>query len=46
LALTVPVRLRVDDPSGVAPVRRVAEELADSLGFDEQHRGETAIVVT
>lgn len=43
--MNFPVRLRVDDPSGVAPARRAAEELADSLGFDEQRRGETAIVV-
>ncbi len=40
------VRLRVDDPSGVAPARRAAEELADDLGFDERRRGEVAIVVT
>ena len=44
--MIAPVRLRVDDPSGVAPVRRAAEELADDLGFDEQHKGEAAIVVT
>jgi anti-sigma regulatory factor (Ser/Thr protein kinase) len=46
MALNVPVRLRVDDRSGVAPARRAAEELADTLGFDEQRRGEVAIVVT
>ena len=46
MALSAPVRLRVDDPSGVAPVRRAAEQLADDLGFDEQLKGETAIVVT
>lgn len=46
MALSQPVRLRVDDPSGVAPARRAAEQLADSLGFDEQRRGQAAIVVT
>jgi anti-sigma regulatory factor (Ser/Thr protein kinase) len=46
MALSAPVRLRVDDPSGVAPARRAAEQLADDLGFDERRRGEAAIVVT
>ena len=46
MALSAPLRLRVDDPSGVAPVRRAVEQLADDLGFDEQGRGEAAIVVT
>jgi anti-sigma regulatory factor (Ser/Thr protein kinase) len=46
MALTVPARLRVDDPSGVAPVRRVIEQIADDLGLDEQRKGEAAIVVT
>jgi anti-sigma regulatory factor (Ser/Thr protein kinase) len=46
MALSAPVRLRVDDPSGVAPARRAAEQLADDLGLDEQRRGEVAIVVT
>jgi anti-sigma regulatory factor (Ser/Thr protein kinase) len=46
MAVIAPVRLRVDDPSGVAPVRRAAEQLADDLGYDEQHKGEVAIVVT
>lgn len=46
MALTTPVRLRVDDPSGVAPVRRAVEQLADDLGLDEQSKGEAAIVVT
>src|SRR3954471_870320 len=46
MALSTPVRLRVEDPSGVAPARRAVEELADGLGFDEQRRGEAAIVVT
>ncbi|MDA0180227.1 ATP-binding protein [Solirubrobacter phytolaccae] len=46
MALSVPARLRVDDPSGVAPVRRAVEELADDLGLDEQRKGEAAIVVT
>jgi anti-sigma regulatory factor (Ser/Thr protein kinase) len=46
MAMIVPVRLRVDDPSGVAPVRRAVEQLADDLGFDEQRKGEAAIVVT
>ena len=46
MALIAPVRLRVDDPSGVAPVRRAAEQLADDLGFDERRKGEAAIVVT
>jgi anti-sigma regulatory factor (Ser/Thr protein kinase) len=45
MALTA-VRLRVDDPSGVAPARRVAEQLAEDLGFDETRRGQAAIVVT
>lgn len=40
------VRLRVEDPSGVAHARRAAEGLANRLGFDEQGRGEVAIVVT
>jgi anti-sigma regulatory factor (Ser/Thr protein kinase) len=40
------LRLRVEDPSGVAPARRAAEELAESLGFDEQRVGEVAIVAT
>jgi anti-sigma regulatory factor (Ser/Thr protein kinase) len=44
--LSTPVRLRVDDPSGVAPARRAAEQLADDLGLDERRRGEVAIVVT
>ncbi|RKQ87202.1 anti-sigma regulatory factor (Ser/Thr protein kinase) [Solirubrobacter pauli] len=46
MALTTPVRLRVDDPSGVAPVRRAVEEIADALGLDEVRRGEASIVVT
>jgi len=46
MALTAPVRLRIDDPSGVAPARRAAERVADSLGLDEQRRGEVAIVAT
>jgi anti-sigma regulatory factor (Ser/Thr protein kinase) len=46
MALIVPARFRVDDPSGVAPVRRAVEELADDLGLDEQRKGEAAIVVT
>jgi anti-sigma regulatory factor (Ser/Thr protein kinase) len=46
MALTPPVRLRVDDPSGVAPARRAAEALATRLGFDESGRSEVAIVVT
>jgi anti-sigma regulatory factor (Ser/Thr protein kinase) len=46
MALSSPLRLRVDDRSGVAPARRAAEGLADSLGFDEERRGEVAIVVT
>ena len=46
MAVIAPVRLRVDDPSGVAPVRRAAEQLADDLGYDEQRKGEAAIVVT
>jgi anti-sigma regulatory factor (Ser/Thr protein kinase) len=46
MALTSPVRLRVDDPTGVAPARRAGEQMADKLGFDEQRRGEVAIVVT
>jgi anti-sigma regulatory factor (Ser/Thr protein kinase) len=46
MALGAPVRLRVDDPSGVAPARRAVEQLADDLGFDERRRGEAAIVVT
>ena len=40
------LRLRVDDPSGVAPARRAAEGLAADLGFDERRAGEVAIVVT
>lgn len=46
MALTGPVRLRVEDPSGVAPVRRAVEELADALGLDEVRKGEASIVVT
>ena len=46
MALTPPVRLQVDDPSGVAPARRAAEDLAAGLGFDERRIGEAAIVVT
>jgi anti-sigma regulatory factor (Ser/Thr protein kinase) len=46
MALIAPVRLRVDDRSGVAPARRAAEQLADDLGFDETRRGQVAIVVT
>ena len=46
MALTRPIRLRVDDPSGVAPARRAAERLAADLGFDEEARGKVAIVVT
>ncbi|MBE2315569.1 ATP-binding protein [Solirubrobacter sp. CPCC 204708] len=46
MALSAPARLRVDDPSGVAPARRAVEQLADDLGFDEQRKGEAAIVVT
>jgi anti-sigma regulatory factor (Ser/Thr protein kinase) len=46
MALTPPVRLRVDDPSGVAPARRAAEALAAQQGFDESGRSEVAIVVT
>ena len=38
MAVIEPVRLRVDDPSGVAPVRRAAEQLADDLGYDEQRK--------
>jgi anti-sigma regulatory factor (Ser/Thr protein kinase) len=40
------MRLAVRDPSGVAPARRAAEKLAESVGFDERRRGEVAIVVT
>ncbi|MGZ4276457.1 MAG: ATP-binding protein [Solirubrobacteraceae bacterium] len=46
MALTPPVRLSVEDVSGVAPARRAAEDLASGLGFDEHRRGEVAIVVT
>jgi anti-sigma regulatory factor (Ser/Thr protein kinase) len=46
MALSSPVRLRVDDPSGVAPARRAAEQLADDLGLDERRRGEVSIVVS
>lgn len=46
MALSTPARLRVDDPSGVAPVRRAVEELADDLGLDETLKGEASIVVT
>ncbi|MDX6702710.1 MAG: hypothetical protein QOF26_2936, partial [Baekduia sp.] len=42
----IPLRLRVDDPSGVAPARRAAERLAEDVGLGEQARGEVAIVVT
>ncbi|HEY2637630.1 MAG TPA: ATP-binding protein, partial [Solirubrobacteraceae bacterium] len=45
MALT-PVRLRVEEASQVAPVRRAAEGVADALGFDETRRGQTAIVAT
>ena len=47
MALSAPVRLRVDDPSPAwRPSRRAAEQLADDLGFDERRKGEAAIVVT
>lgn len=46
MALRPPFRLRVEDPSGVAPCRRAAERIADDLGFDATARGEAAIVVT
>ena len=46
MALTAPARLRVEDQSGVAPVRRAAEQMAAAIGFDEQRRGEVAIVAT
>jgi len=46
VALSTAQRLRVEDRSGVAPARRAAEHLAGTLGFDEQRRGEAAIVVT
>ena len=46
MALTPPVRLKVEDASGVAPARRAAEDLATRLGFDAHRRGEVAIVVT
>lgn len=46
MAVITPLRLRVDDPSGIAPVRRAAEQLAADLGFDDTRRGEIAIVVT
>lgn len=46
MALRPPIRLRVEDPSGVAPCRRAVERLAADLGFDETARGEAAIVVT
>lgn len=46
MALSTATRLRVEDRSGVAPARRAAEQLADTLGFDQRRRGEVAIVVT
>jgi anti-sigma regulatory factor (Ser/Thr protein kinase) len=46
MALSPAIRVRVDERSGIAPARRAAERLADTLGFDEHRRGEVAIVVT
>lgn len=46
MALTPPVRLGIEDASGVAPARRAAEDLASAMGFDERRRGEVAIVAT
>ena len=46
MALTGAIRLRIEDPSGVASARRAADSLAARLGFDDHRRGETAIVVT
>src|SRR4051812_45845337 len=42
----IPVRLRVEDDSQVAPARRAAEHMAAALGFDETKRGQAAIVAT
>ncbi len=46
MALTSATRLRIEDPSAVAHARRTAEGIAERLGFDENGRGEIAIVVT
>ncbi len=46
MALTQPIRLVVDDASGVAPVRRAAERMADILSIDALTRGQVAIVAT
>ena len=47
MALTAPQRLRGRGPQPAsAPVRRAAERWRPTLGFDEQLRGEAAIVAT
>jgi anti-sigma regulatory factor (Ser/Thr protein kinase) len=46
MAVTAPIRLRVDDRSAIAPARRAAEQMAGDLGFVETRRGEVAIAVT
>jgi anti-sigma regulatory factor (Ser/Thr protein kinase) len=46
VALTAPARLRVEDQSQVATVRRAAERMAADLGLGERLRAEAAIVAT
>jgi anti-sigma regulatory factor (Ser/Thr protein kinase) len=46
MALTAPLRLRVDEQSAVAAVRREARGMAARLGFDETAQEEAAIVAT
>jgi anti-sigma regulatory factor (Ser/Thr protein kinase) len=46
VALRTPLRLRVDDQSAVALVRREAKGMAAELGFGETEQEEAAIVAT
>lgn len=46
MAVTPPLRFRVEDRSQVAQVRRAAEASAGALGFDDVRAGEAAIVAT
>lgn len=46
MGLTAPLRFSVEDPSGVAPVRRAASRLAQTLGLSEADAGRAATVAT
>ena len=46
MGLTAPVRIRVDESSGVAPVRRAVARLASRLAFSEEDAGRAALVAT